>query len=158
MKKLLVMLLAVVCCINCIACGGNNMNEQKVDNTPIMLTIDNIEDYVLIDVTLENLTETKKDAFLLPDYVYEFDIETVVRPSQGYYFEGVTLEIEWNVGASSFHSGTSTVRLDYTGNGNYSDGQTFTSTGSPWAKSFFQIDSYTIKSVTGQVYKHNPNN
>ncbi len=169
MKKRLTKLLLVFFCMCFWLCGGcNNISNNETDNTPIELTVDNIEEYVIIEFTLRDFNESKTQRYSNAYYYhYEYDIEVVVRPRQGYYFENVDLEIDFETigkdyDTSSFgfqrKPGPYVVSLDYNGNGSYVGMHSYNYSERRHDRSFFYVEEFTVKSVTGSVYKSNPNN
>ena len=161
LKTLLSTLLLVSIILTFVGCGENNNssdnNKETIDNTPIKLTVDNVEEYLLIDVFSKNISSSKNGTGngIWASYTNYYDIEANVSPLTDYYFDNVTVEIEWEIGYG-FLSGDSTVKLNYSGEGTNSRSYSVDSGGQKYDTFMFKVTEYTIKSVTGQVYKENP--
>ena len=127
------------------------------DNKPIELTVENAEDYLKINVFSDNLEETTRPGLAWTDYYYYCDVTSDVSPKKSYYFEDVKIKIEWKVGYSGLITATYDVELNDSGEGTYTCNQMYEAAYKLNAyREYFTVVSYTIKEVSGRVYKKKP--
>ena len=133
--------------------------EKKIkeDNKPIDLSISNAEEYLKINVHSDNIEENKKNSGLgWKDYYYYYTVTSDVSPLKGYYFDNVSLSIEWTLNYGGL-SATYDVTLDDTGNGSFSYNQQYKAAyGLNNYRNYFSVKGYKITKISGKVYKTKP--
>jgi len=93
MKRIVALILMIVLCCSMVACGGKTEPKEtepkETEPKEIELTVDNIEDYLIIEASISNTYDYKGSDFTYTDY----DLSITTFPKKSVSFEDVVVEI-----------------------------------------------------------------